>query len=90
MRIMSRRLLLLTVATVVLFAAGAGAQTIIKFVSTRVTGSRAVFDMNGQKTPMQAHYILDEARDGTTVCTRVLFHTSGQFTAQEMPAEFCE
>jgi hypothetical protein len=90
MKIMSRRLLLLTVATVVLFAAGAGAQTIIKFVSTRVTGSRAVFDMNGQKTPMQAHYILDEARDGTTVCTRVLFHASGQFTAQEMPAEFCE
>jgi hypothetical protein len=86
---MSRRIVLL-VSIVLVFAAGAGAQTIIKFVSTRVVGSRMVFGMNNERTPMQAHYILDEASDGTTVCTRVLFHTSGQFAAQEMPAEFCQ
>jgi hypothetical protein len=72
----------------VLFASGAVAQPVIKFMATRVTGSRAVFDMYGKKTPMQAHYILDEQGDAS-VCTRLLYHESGHFTAQEMPAEFC-
>jgi hypothetical protein len=77
------------VAALLAFAAGALAQPVIKFMAVRVVGTRMVFDVHGQRTPMQAHYILDE-QNGATVCTRVLFHSSGQFAAQEMPAEFCQ
>lgn len=79
----------LTVAAVALvFAAGAAAQTVIRWPSTRVLMSRAVLDVNHQPTPLTAHYIADEW-NGVTVCSRVLYHDSGQFAVQEMPAAFC-
>jgi hypothetical protein len=52
-------------------------------------GTRAVFDMSGKSTQVQAHYILDEAQDGTLHCTRILFHPNGYHTSQEMPVAFC-
>jgi hypothetical protein len=84
-----RRLGIAVVFVLLVFGGSVTAQQVIKFMSVRVMGTRAVFDMSGKSTQVQAHYILDEAQDGTLHCTRILFHPNGYHTSQEMPVAFC-
>lgn len=83
-----RRIFSLTLLALAL-AVGVAAQPVLRFTATRIVGHRAVWDTNNQPSPLTAYYIQDEAPDGTTVCTRLLYHQNGHFAVQEMLAVFC-
>lgn len=87
-RILSLVVALLALALV--FSAGAYAQTTINFATTRIVMYRALLDANNVRTPITAHYILDEW-NGAASCSRVLSHEDGRVLAiSEMPLPFCQ